>query len=671
MAEPSDKKDKIDEQEKLDDDDVCRDAMMFANAKETSVDNMDTNQNEDQMEKIKTTDNGTAEESTSTNTKRSNDQVENEKRSGSDSDVDSSKKQKLNEFLPSTSTSDNIQDSSPESSSNFRKLESKVRKRNYRSQSDSSDVLEESSVLAVGTPVVRPQEENADSNSSKSVDYQPEDREALSDSSEQRSDEYLDNPDSDDWSSGSNDDIDEMPAVLEKEPSKSNWSIIKDVTNRQIGFNNSVPSRFYSSLHAVQHLELMYKLEEHQGCVNALGFNQKGNLLASASDDLKVTIWDWAIGKKRLALKTGHRSNVFQSKWLPLDLECFVVTCARDGQVRMLDIRSGVHYKVAQHRAACHKVSTHINLPHIVLSAGEDSKVFSIDVRQNKPTKLLSVKENDHEVELYSIHSHPLNDLEFCVAGRPRYVKIYDRRKTAAPVQQLCPKHLLTDKLAHITCAVYNHNGTEIVASYNNDDIYLFDTSSSYKLGDFAHRYQGHRNTATVKGVNFFGPNSEFVLSGSDCGNIFIWDKKTEAIVQWMAGDEQGIVNALEPHPHIPILATSGLDYDVKIWIPSREKIPNIKEELRYCIKRNSMLLGHIRQRQTRNLLERLGRNLVRDMRNAAADIDDDDDEDDEDNEQNNDDSEDSDLDYIANNSSASSSTSHDILSDSDNRSES
>lgn len=55
-----------------------------------------------------------------------------------------------------------------------------------------------------------------------------------------------------------------MPAVLEKEPSKSDWSIIKDVTNRQIGFNNSVPSRFYSSLHAVQRLELMYKLEEHQ-----------------------------------------------------------------------------------------------------------------------------------------------------------------------------------------------------------------------------------------------------------------------------------------------------------------------------------------------------------------------------------------------------------------------
>lgn len=29
----------------------------------------------------------------------------------------------------------------------------------------------------------------------------------------------------------------------------------------------------------------------------------------------------------------------------------------------------------------------------------------------------------------------------------------------------------------------------------------------------------------TVKGVAFCGANDEFVMSGSDCGNMFIWDK--------------------------------------------------------------------------------------------------------------------------------------------------
>lgn len=49
-----------------------------------------------------------------------------------------------------------------------------------------------------------------------------------------------------------------------------------------------------------------------QGCVNALNFNQNGNLLASASDDLAVGIWDWATGKKRHWFESGHIRNIFQ-----------------------------------------------------------------------------------------------------------------------------------------------------------------------------------------------------------------------------------------------------------------------------------------------------------------------------------------------------------------------
>lgn len=81
------------------------------------------------------------------------------------------------------------------------------------------------------------------------------------------------------------------------------------------------------------------------------------------------------------------------------------------------------------------------------------------------------------------------------------------------------------------------------------------------------------RNTCTIKGVNFFGPRSEFVMSGSDCGNCFFWDKQNESIVQWMAADEKGAVNVLEPHPSFPFVATSGIDDDIKIWVSSSEKV--------------------------------------------------------------------------------------------------
>jgi len=45
-----------------------------------------------------------------------------------------------------------------------------------------------------------------------------------------------------------------------------------------------------------------------------------------------------------------------------------------------------------------------------------------------------------------------------------------------------------------------------------------------------------------VKGVNFYGPRSEYVVSGSDCGNVFLWDRQTSHIVNYFHADEGGVV---------------------------------------------------------------------------------------------------------------------------------
>ena len=46
----------------------------------------------------------------------------------------------------------------------------------------------------------------------------------------------------------------------------------------------------------------------------------------------------------------------------------------------------------------------------------------------------------------------------------------------------------------------------------------------------------------SVKGVNYFGLKSEYVVSGSDCGHVFLWDKNSTEIVQFFEGDNEGVV---------------------------------------------------------------------------------------------------------------------------------
>jgi len=77
--------------------------------------------------------------------------------------------------------------------------------------------------------------------------------------------------------------------------------------------------------------------------------------------------------------------------------------------------------------------------------------------------------------------------------------------------------------------------------------------------------YRGHCNVETTKDVNFFGLQDEYIISGSDCGNFFIWDKKTTKLLNILEGDSE-VVNVVQGHPYEPLIAVSGIDNTVKIF---------------------------------------------------------------------------------------------------------
>ncbi|TFK43495.1 WD repeat-containing protein [Crucibulum laeve] len=81
-------------------------------------------------------------------------------------------------------------------------------------------------------------------------------------------------------------------------------------------------------------------------------------------------------------------------------------------------------------------------------------------------------------------------------------------------------------------------------------------------------RYDGARNVATIKDVNFLGPNDELIASGSDDGNFFLWDKASGALCGIYEADSS-VVNVIEAHPHLPLVAVSGIDTTVKLFAPS------------------------------------------------------------------------------------------------------
>lgn len=232
------------------------------------------------------------------------------------------------------------------------------------------------------------------------------------------------------------------------------------------------------------------------------------------------------------------------------------------------------------------------------------------DLRNTSTTKLFYCtsftersKQPPKSVELNAIVINPSNPNYFALGGSDEYARLYDMRscrgdalvKSDRVLDTFCPHHLIQTNNFHITGLAFS-NSSELLITYSDELIYLFQknmglgpsplTASSENLLmklEQPQVFSGHRNSATVKGVNFFGPNAEYVMSGSDCGHIYIWKKKEAVIVKSMVGD-RNVVNHIEPHPHLPILATCGIENDVKIWTPIACDVPPLPDDIEQVI---------------------------------------------------------------------------------------
>ncbi|OMO65741.1 hypothetical protein CCACVL1_21421 [Corchorus capsularis] len=368
----------------------------------------------------------------------------------------------------------------------------------------------------------------------------------------------------------------------------------------------------FTAFDFVLRLELDKKLEKHRGCVNTLSFNADGDILVSGSDDRQVILWDWETGHAKLSFQSGHVNNVFQAKFMPYTDDRSLVTCALDGQVRHAQISErGVETKLlAKHQGRAYKLAIEPGSPHILYTCGEDRLVQHIDLRTGTATKLFTCHPiNDsrrrllHLIGLNAIAIDPRNPNLFAIAGFDEYTRLYDIRKYkwdastdfGQPTDHFCPPHLI-DEYVGITGLAFSDQ-SELLVSYGKECIYLFTQdmglgpnpvpssllsacSEASEMGldhsaatasakeAIPQVYKGHRNFYTVKGVSFVGPKSVYVASGSDCGQIFIWEKKDGELVRVMEADKH-VVNCIESHPHTMVLASSGIESNIKIWSPT------------------------------------------------------------------------------------------------------
>ncbi|GAA5977776.1 hypothetical protein JCM10908_005092 [Rhodotorula pacifica] len=131
----------------------------------------------------------------------------------------------------------------------------------------------------------------------------------------------------------------------------------------------------------------------------------------------------------------------------------------------------------------------------------------------------------------------------------------------------------------------------------------------------------------TVKDCNFIFADT--VVSGSDDGNWFAWDRANAEVVGIFHGDNS-VVNVMTPHPKLPIVAVSGIDEVVKLFGPTSDpeliERSNLAEEYETIKQRNARTQRQGRYGSSLGA-ERLLQMLLGRVGVPVGDIDDDDEE--------------------------------------------
>uniref|UniRef100_A0A8D1FC08 WD and tetratricopeptide repeats 1 n=1 Tax=Sus scrofa TaxID=9823 RepID=A0A8D1FC08_PIG len=292
-------------------------------------------------------------------------------------------------------------------------------------------------------------------------------------------------------------------------------NITRDLIRRQIKERGalSFERRYHVTDPFIRRLGLEAELQGHSGCVNCLEWNEKGDLLASGSDDQHTIVWDPLHHKKLLSMHTGHTANIFSVKFLPHAGDRILITGAADSKVHVHDltVKETIHM-FGDHTNRVKRIATAPMWPNTFWSAAEDGLIRQYDLRENSKHSEVLIDLTEYcgqLVEAKCLTVNPQDNNCLAVGASGPFVRLYDirmihnhrksmKQSPSAGVHTFCDRqkplpdgaaqyyvagHLpvkLPDynnrlRVLVATYVTFSPNGTELLVNMGGEQVYLFD----------------------------------------------------------------------------------------------------------------------------------------------------------------------------------------------------
>ncbi|XP_039283039.1 DDB1- and CUL4-associated factor 5 [Nilaparvata lugens] len=263
-------------------------------------------------------------------------------------------------------------------------------------------------------------------------------------------------------------------------------------------------------------------LISHYGCVNAVEFLNGGQFLVSGGDDQRVLLWNvqealQGISKPK-EMRAQHVSNIFCLGYDSKNTRLF--SAGNDEQVIIHDIQTGEPVDVFRHLNPVYGLSVDPTNDFVFASACDDGSISIYDIRE--PASSGPFLLNKSTSAYHGVMHNPVEPRLLATANAKEGACLWDSR--------IPNKALLkwgggvsgsgSDKRGCMAVR-WSGNGSRLLALRRRLPAILFPVHSPSPIAQFDH--PGYFNSCTMKSCCFAGRDDEYVLSGSDDFNLYMW----------------------------------------------------------------------------------------------------------------------------------------------------
>ncbi|KAI0273432.1 WD40 repeat-like protein [Gloeopeniophorella convolvens] len=331
-------------------------------------------------------------------------------------------------------------------------------------------------------------------------------------------------------------------------------------------------------------------LEVHTDEVWSLEWSHSGKFLATASKDQSVIIWSVGVSQPAqtpdVSIHLHLQDHPFPVGCLAWSLDDTILLSSCEQFIKMWNTETGICIRTIDAHTETVSALAWVPDGSGFISGSQDRKInlWGSDGKQRDSWGITPIRITDLAVtpdftRLVAVGGSAKDSTLPTPRGDSAPTASRNGGNNPTPGASRAPEHLmivydLATKQPELSVALggqltsvkISSDSRYALVNHAPDEIHLWDLST----GRLTRKYTGQRQGQHIIRSCFGGVDGNFVVSGSEDGNVYVWHRDRGILLDVLAGHGNGSVNSVAWNPrNMQMFASCSDDCSIRLWEPS------------------------------------------------------------------------------------------------------